>query len=514
MMWMTAREKNRRNALAALMCAVLLHSAAGPAAAQVLSAGQAARVGTGVSTTLPVQAVQVSAPLVGSTLSGKNLAGTVLPSLVPTAVTGASLNSVEEPALKTVPSSVEGRSALPAIQTAPPQTPSTTVDSPVSAKLPDAPSLDDGAAVPGLSAQPVPTGPAHSDGMKEASARIEAFLGDLRFKTPPLDAKASGSFVVPNERHPEDMRAILEHSPGGAYMTVGTERGFIGAALGRGITHLVLMDLDPAVILYDRTNIALLRLARTREEYSRLRSKAGRREWVSLAKERGLTDLLPLLEAPETWEKWRYFQRRNLKDSWWSRALDRWAEVRPRLLPSKYPLAEDRTPEFAGVNYVRDEGMFKKLKAMADLGHIQTVAIDLTDEEAVRGLLEALARSAVPLGVLDLSNVWERTYMESRAVISLVRSFAKAALAESLLMLTRGGTIVLEVGTVEPWFYLGFHFGDILARQSQADAIKDIFGYFMNGYRRNAVNQAAQPSRRPNREELQHSMYLTPTYGW
>ncbi|MFA6028310.1 MAG: GNAT family N-acetyltransferase [Elusimicrobiota bacterium] len=90
--------------VALLLCAALLHASAGPAFAQAVSAAAAARAGTGVTAVLPVQAVQLTAPLMGSSLSKQDLAGSELPRLVPlptvsptadAAAAGLALNPVE-----------------------------------------------------------------------------------------------------------------------------------------------------------------------------------------------------------------------------------------------------------------------------------------------------------------------------------------------------------------------------------------------------------------------------------
>lgn len=48
-------------------------------------------------------------------------------------------------------------------------------------------------------------------------------------------------FIRPNETNPADAKAIWEQAPSGPYVSVGSERGFIGAFLSPGVDHLLLI---------------------------------------------------------------------------------------------------------------------------------------------------------------------------------------------------------------------------------------------------------------------------------
>lgn len=328
----------------------------------------------------------------------------------------------------------------------------------------------------------------------DGAADPKYFLGDLRFDVPAL--KETGGFVVPNERHPEDMRAILDTNPGGAYVTVGAERGFIAAAMP-GITHLVLADIDPDINTYNRTNVALLRLGRTRKEYVELRTNASKQLWVKLARDRGLADLLPLLDDEANIKAWRKYQKNNLDASGFALVRDAWHRaisaqlVRIGLVWDPYQ--ENRKPEFVGGNYLRDDALFSKLKSMAERGRIQSILMDLNDEKAARALPAALAVANIPLAVLDLSNVWEDAYLKARPVITLVKAFAKIAARDSILLATEGGKAAPGYYGPRPWKYYGFRFGDLLLRDNLAEALRDVFGYGLRGYEANTMNTPTQP---------------------
>jgi len=95
------------------------------------------------------------------------------------------------------------------------------------------------------------------------------------------------SFIVPNERYPHHALNIFEMAPKGAYVTVGTERGFISAANSPNVTELVLVDNSESIIKYNEINILLLKIAKTREHYLQLRTNP--KLWKSAAREYGLS---------------------------------------------------------------------------------------------------------------------------------------------------------------------------------------------------------------------------------
>ncbi|TBR17729.1 hypothetical protein EPO15_16260 [bacterium] len=338
------------------------------------------------------------------------------------------------------------------------------------------------------------------------------FLADLETDAPALENP--GKFVVPNERHPADMRPILERAPAGAYVTVGTERGFIAAALAPAITHLVLADIDPHVVAYNRTNIALLRLSRSRAEYAALREQAPQRRWVELARERGMRDLIPLLSDPGNFKAWRKYQTRNLSASRWTLLKE---DVRgflhrrlPWLAAAGTPGEEHRPFEFAGANYLRDDALYGKVKAMADQGRIKPLAMDLGDAASVSALTSALGRSGVALGALDLSNVWESVYLKARPVMRLVQSFLHIAAEDSLLVISQGGGSVVGYTGPAPWEYFGFRMRDLAVDSERG--LREVFAYSVKGYAPNALNTPAVPDGRPRKPEYNHDRYKS--YWW
>src|SRR5438552_1673525 len=82
-------------------------------------------------------------------------------------------------------------------------------------------------------------------------ADTEGFLGEGFL--PKLPDKSAPHYISPNEKYPQDMTGILAQSNGGAYISVGTERSFIGFAMSNA-THLVAIDLDEQVNKFNQIN--------------------------------------------------------------------------------------------------------------------------------------------------------------------------------------------------------------------------------------------------------------------
>ncbi|MBL7555282.1 MAG: hypothetical protein JNM24_05620 [Bdellovibrionaceae bacterium] len=99
--------------------------------------------------------------------------------------------------------------------------------------------------------------------------------------------------LVPNEPQPAISQPILNAAPAGALISVGTERAFSAAAVAPHFTHLLMVDMDPNVILFNRFNLALLKLAAgDRATYLHLRLKAKPTELVQRASQAELDSTL------------------------------------------------------------------------------------------------------------------------------------------------------------------------------------------------------------------------------
>jgi len=108
------------------------------------------------------------------------------------------------------------------------------------------------------------------------------------------------SFLTPNELNPIDAYPIWRLGETGTYVSVGSERSFIGAA-SSDANGLVVIDRDPAVIRFAQINAALLKASLNLSDYRFLRMKADANEWAA----RGLKPL----EDIENWKWWEEYIR-------------------------------------------------------------------------------------------------------------------------------------------------------------------------------------------------------------
>jgi hypothetical protein len=246
-----------------------------------------------------------------------------------------------------------------------------------------------------------------------AVGQTSPFLEGLTFDEPQTEL---GTFVVPNEVNPELARPIFDQLPKGAYLSVGTERGFIGAALSPNVDHLVFLDRDPKVILFDKINVELLRLATSREDYVQLRLHASPKEILHRVSE---------AEA-STGEKFDFLSAKaNIK--WWTEyaRLSKFHDF--NVPPKESPLAA-----FRNSNYLFDDTLFHHIKKMADDGNIKAFEVNFSNdkkqlnEEALTKLFQALRRDRVDVSIFDFSNVWYEKYLgrqPTQEIIDLMQEY-------------------------------------------------------------------------------------------
>jgi hypothetical protein len=90
-------------------------------------------------------------------------------------------------------------------------------------------------------------------------------------------------FLTSTEMQISRAKPIIDQAPEGLYVTVGAERGFRAASMSPRVTQLLLLDISPKVIRYNKINIELLK-ASSLEEYKRLRWHSSLEAWLDFAK--------------------------------------------------------------------------------------------------------------------------------------------------------------------------------------------------------------------------------------
>ena len=240
-----------------------------------------------------------------------------------------------------------------------------------------------------------------------------------------IKARGGWDFIAPNEKNPQQAIPALKKTPGGVYLSVGTERAFIGAALSNA-DHLMILDYDRLTLLFNRINIALLKAAPDRESYLKLRLEASAAKWLSAA------ETLPS-GSPE---------RVVLSDlnsfKWWEIKVRKGAQFeRPQ---SFFELHQEKPANgaFVGANYLWDDELFSKLHQMALDNKIEAHLVDLRDAEATSRVARAIyrAKGAGSLAALDVSNAWDGAYVGKEPLDRLFETLDLVARPDSLVMIT------------------------------------------------------------------------------
>lgn len=251
-----------------------------------------------------------------------------------------------------------------------------------------------------------------------------ALAGFVDLPSPPLDGKDAGDYaaggakgrsfiyVVPNEIHPEEAQPIVKEAKPGVYLSVGADRGFLGAAQTPGATHLLLMDLSPEVIFYNQVNIALLRASGSLDEYLRLRSGGDPALWKKAASHPSLTEAdRKILRDPGVFSKFDTFQK----------------PATERLLQPEW---------FKGSSYLKDPQLFGRLQKMAREDKIQVIQGNLNDEKFLASIGRALEEKKLPVSVVDISNAWDHKYTGSKGVHRIVRNLGGAMKDNSIFLVS------------------------------------------------------------------------------
>jgi hypothetical protein len=199
-----------------------------------------------------------------------------------------------------------------------------------------------------------------------------------------------GMFLAPNEQHPAVALPIWKKSNHETYVSVGTERSFMGAAVTRAAA-LVVVDYDSKVVQFAAINRALLAASHEREDYIFLRLTAPREVWAERAGEVGDEDGKTLRDE-SSWSFWKENVRENTGA--WSAAFENFNKPGDRA-----------DGPFAQTNYLFDDQLYKHLRRLAKEGHIWTRVVDLRDENMVREFCQDMRASGMKLGVVDTSNV-------------------------------------------------------------------------------------------------------------
>jgi hypothetical protein len=196
-----------------------------------------------------------------------------------------------------------------------------------------------------------------------------------------------GIYLPPNEQHPAVALPIYRKSNHGVYVSVGTERSFIGAALTNA-KALYVIDYDVLAVRFAKVNRALLAASTSRADYAKLRLTAAQDVWRQRSQHLSGEDK-ETLANPESWVFWDKKVRKS-----WDPDFGHFHMV------PQHP----GDPFFAS-NYLFDDRLYRRMSRLAKSARIWARLVDLRHEEEVRALCDDLKSKGLPLGVVDTSDV-------------------------------------------------------------------------------------------------------------
>jgi hypothetical protein len=199
-----------------------------------------------------------------------------------------------------------------------------------------------------------------------------------------------GIYLPPNEQHPAVALPIYRKGNHGAYVSVGSERSFIGAALSKA-SALFVIDYDPETIRFANINRALLAASTDRADYLSLRLNASPELWRQRSWRLSAEDK-EILSNPDSWTFWDKKVRKN--QTAWDNAFGHF-HTEPK---------GPGDPFFAS-NYLFDDRLYDHLSRLAKASRIWAHQLDLRHLSEVRSFCEMLKSKGLTLGIFDTSDV-------------------------------------------------------------------------------------------------------------
>ena len=227
-----------------------------------------------------------------------------------------------------------------------------------------------------------------------------------------------GIYLPPNEQHPVLALPIYRKSNHGVYISVGTERSFIGAAL-TGANALYVIDYDLLAVRFAKINRALLAASRNRADYANLRLTASQDVWQQRSQQLGGEDK-KTLASPDSWAFWD----NKVRKSWWAGFGD------------FHTAPQHQDDPFFASNYLYDDRIYHHLSQLAKSAKIWARLVDLRQKESVRALCDDLKSKGLPLGVVDTSDVPSAESGGASVAARYVMLFSRYAQDDTLFLST------------------------------------------------------------------------------
>ncbi len=249
----------------------------------------------------------------------------------------------------------------------------------------------DAARVPAHDADPTRAGSTTSPG----STALDPAAHDWLWSSPedPAAVELSGAtdelagqqYLTGNEHHLEAFAERLGSAHGGGYLGVGADQSY--SMIAWADPELAwLIDYDADVVAIHRVHLCFLRAAQGPDEFFELWSREGKQRARELLRDDAHASLGDAGERERLIE----LQQSNL-----------------RIIHNR--LEELRlSPALTGIpNYLTDEALFQRVRALALADRIRPLVVDLRGEVGMLGIAEAARALDVPLRVIYLSNAEE-----------------------------------------------------------------------------------------------------------
>ena len=250
-----------------------------------------------------------------------------------------------------------------------------------------------------------------------------------------------GAYLPPNEQHPALALPIYRKSNHGVYVSVGTERSFIGAAL-TGAKGLYVIDYDPLAVRFAKVNRALLTASTDRADYANLRLIASQDVWRQRSQQLEGEDK-ETLASPDSWAFWD----KRVRNSWDTGF-------------GHFHIAPQQADDpFFAADYLFDDRLYRHLNRLAKSARIWARLLDLRHEKEVRALCDDLKSRRLPIGVIDTSDVPSADFGGASAAARYVMLFSRYA---------QDDTLFLSTAAAHPpginWSYYAFTRGKVRGR--------------------------------------------------
>ena len=247
-------------------------------------------------------------------------------------------------------------------------------------------------------------------------------------------SKTNMSFLDPNEWFAEEGIPFWKQMPaGGIYAGVGTERLLMAFAHSKAF-YLLCTDRDPLVVGYMRLTKDLLKLAKNKEHFYKLRTDVD-----------FLIETLCTMDLTSRSSVDYDFMLMSATSPLWRKVVEegkiKWFWKKEKKLANGTIIPYSRSR----IRYWESDKLFTKLKYAALESRIQAVQINLGSASDLAILGEALRASSLKISAFDLSNAHLKHYINKSQM---------GTLAETLNPHLASGSLYL--GTWLPLWFPGY----------------------------------------------------------